>query len=78
MNNNPYQYTKQELIEAALNPIIIHLIQNKPFNNEANDIYTISWINYAKISGLYEKIKNKYPLPFQRIENIKKSVNLSK
>lgn len=67
--NTPYKYTKEEILEAALNPVILHLYNNKPFNNKANDRITLTWINYAKLTGFYNVIKEKYPLPFQRIEN---------
>lgn len=54
---SPYKYSKKELLDAALNPIIIHLYNNKPFKNLANDRITISWVKYAKLTGFYEKLK---------------------
>jgi len=58
-------------LEAALNPIIIHLYSVKPFKNLANRRNTLMWINYAKMTGLYEQIKKKYPKPFKKYENKK-------
>ena len=63
---SPFKYTKEELLETALNPVIIHLTANKPVNGMANERYTPMWINYAKITGLYEEIKKKYPKPFKQ------------
>ena len=69
--NSPFKYSKEELLEAALNPIIIHLYSVKPFKNLANRRNTLMWINYAKMTGLYEQIKKKYPKPFKKYENKK-------
>jgi hypothetical protein len=30
---------------------------------------TEQWINYAKLSGFYKEIKEKYPKPFKLYEN---------
>jgi len=64
--NSPFKYSKEELMEAALNPVIIHLYYAKPFNNLANRKNTLMWINYANITGLYSEIKNKYSKVFMR------------
>ena len=69
---SPYKYSKEELLEAALNPIIIHLYNNKPFKNQANDRITLSWVQYAKLTGFYKKLKEKFPLPFERVEKLNK------
>ena len=61
---SPFKYTKNELIDAALNPVIIHLYKAKPFKNLANKKFKNMWINYAKMTNLFEKIKEKYPKPF--------------
>lgn len=56
-----FRYSKEELIEASKNPIIIHLYANKPFYNLANSENTLAWINYSKLAGVYNKLKEKYP-----------------
>ena len=71
--NTPFKYSKEELLEAALNPLIIHLYSAKPYYNMANKRNTLMWINYAKLTGLYDKIKKKYPKPFIRYEKIIKN-----
>ena len=65
-----FRYSKEEMIEASKNPVIVHLYGiKKPFQNKANSENTLSWINYAKMAGVYNKVKEKYP-------NILKRFNL--
>ena len=45
------------------------MYSNKPFYNLANSENTLAWINYAKMAGIYNKVKKKYP-------NILKRFNL--
>ena len=63
---SPFKYSKEELVNAAMNPIIIHLYKNKPYYNAANKEFTNIWINYAKMTDLFEKIKKNYPKPFKK------------
>ena len=49
-----------------MDPVIIHLTANKVDKGNANQKYTLMWINYAKKTGLYEQIKEKYPIPFKK------------
>ena len=63
---SPFKYSKEELVNAAMNPVIIHLYKNKPFYNAANKEFTNIWINYAKMTNLFEDIKKKYPNPFKK------------
>lgn len=63
-NLSLFKYSREELINAALNPIILHLYHSKPYNDYANEEYKNMWINYCKMTGLLEKIKKKYPKPF--------------
>ena len=63
---SPFKHSKEELVNAALNPVIIHLYKTKPFKNNANEEFQKMWINYANMTGLLEKIKEKYPLPFRK------------
>ena len=64
--NSPFRYSKEELLEASKNPVIIHLYDNKPFGNNANSNNTLAWINYAKMAGVYNEVKEKYPNVFKR------------
>jgi lipopolysaccharide biosynthesis glycosyltransferase len=61
---SPYKYSKQELKEAGLNPVISHLYLTKPYRNEANFKIQERWRKYANMTGLIEKIKAKYPAGF--------------
>ena len=63
----PFKYSKKEIIKAALNPVINHLIWNKPYKNKANNRFTKIWINYAKMIGLDKILKKTYPLPFKKV-----------
>ncbi len=49
-----------------MDPVIVHFYKNKPFLNDANEVFTEKWINYAKMTNLFENIKQKYPKPFQK------------
>ena len=40
--NSPFRYSKEELLEASKNPVIIHLYFNKPFRNLANSKNTLA------------------------------------
>ena len=67
MNNqrfSPYKYSVEEIIEAATDPVINHLYQDKITYGIGCTSLTIQWINYAKMTGLFEIIKKKYPKPF--------------
>ena len=61
----PFKHTKEELINASLNTVIAHLYTTKPFQHGANKIYTKLWIKYAKMTNLFEEIKQKYPKAFE-------------
>lgn len=63
---SPFRYSEEEMINASLNPVIIHLNKGKPFKNMANKEFKNLWINYAKITNSFEKIKVKYPKPFKK------------
>lgn len=62
---SPFRYSKKELVNAALNPVILHLYKSKPFKNHSNEEFKKMWINYAKMTNLFDKIKEKYPFPFK-------------
>jgi lipopolysaccharide biosynthesis glycosyltransferase len=62
--NTIFRYSKEELVNAALNPVIVHLYSNKPFLNLANEKFTKMWIEYSKLANVYSEIKIKYPTIF--------------
>ena len=67
MNNqrfSPYKYSIEEIIEAATDPVINHFYHNKIHNTIRCNSLTMKWIQYSKLTGLYEDIKRKYPKPF--------------
>ena len=68
---SPYKYTKEEILDAAYNPVINHFYHKKIQLGQMNcSSSTMQWIEYAKLTGLYKLIKSKYPIPF-RCEKIK-------
>ena len=71
--SSPYKYSIDEILDAAVDPVINHFYHNKIYNNEKCNRFTFQWIKYAKITGLYNKIKKKYPKPFKKCENILKN-----
>ena len=66
---SPFKYTMDEIYEAALNPVIIHLYQDKVHNGEANKEYTIKWLKYVNLTGFYKEIRERYPKPFEKYES---------
>ena len=62
----PYKYTIEDILEAAFDPLINHFYNYKIYDGsmDCNNI-TIQWIKYAKLTGFYEEIKQKYPIPFE-------------
>ena len=63
--NSPFKYTLNEIFDAAIDPVITHLIIYKPQSNSANKIIMDKYRKYAKITGAYDELKNKYPKPFK-------------
>ena len=63
--NSPFKYTINEIIEAEENQVINHLFFTKPYMNLANKKNGKIWINYAKLSKAYDKLKVKYPQTFK-------------
>ena len=59
--NTPFRYNVDELMNAALHPVIYHLYFNKPYSNSANKEITKMWLNYSKLANVYDTIKLKYP-----------------
>ena len=67
-NKTIFRYEMKELIEAAFNPVIVHLYFNKPYMNGANKKYTNMWIEYSKLAKVYKQIKKKYEIVFQNLD----------
>ena len=67
---SPFKYSIEEIIDAAKDPVINHFYHNKIQKGNICNIFTIQWIKYAKLTGLYKAIKNKYPKPFKKCKNI--------
>ena len=63
-----FKYSKDEIYEAALDPVIVHLYQDKIQAGDVNKDFTIQWIKYANMTGFYKEIKERYPIPFQKYE----------
>lgn len=65
---SPYKYLIEEILEAALDPVINHLYQDKIIFSKNCDSLIFQWIKYVKLTGFYEIIKKKYPIPFNYCE----------
>jgi len=63
-----FKYSKDKIYEAALDPVIYHLYQDKIQAGDVNKDFTIQWIKYANMTGYYKEIKERYPIPFQKYE----------
>ena len=63
--NSPFKYTINEIIDAEENQVINHLFFTKPYMNLANKKNGKIWVNYAKLSKAYDKLKIKYPQTFK-------------
>jgi lipopolysaccharide biosynthesis glycosyltransferase len=61
---SPYRYSVEEILEAAIDPVINHIYQEKIYKGIGCNKLTMQWIKYAMTSGFYEEIKKKYPIPF--------------
>ena len=70
-SNSQFKYSIDEILEAALDPVINHIYQEKITNGIGSSQLTIQWINYAKLTGFYEKIKKLYPKPFKYEKNLR-------
>lgn len=63
-NYSLYKYTKEEILNAINNPVIYHFYMDKlQYRNDCDKI-VLQWLNYAKLAGVYEELKLKYPGPF--------------
>ena len=67
---SPYNYSLEEIFEAASDPVISHSYRLIIKGNVQCNKATFQWIKYAKLSGFYKEIKQEYPLPFN-CENYK-------
>ena len=68
--NTIFRYNEEELMNAALNPVIVHLYFNKPYYNRANRKFTKMWLDYSKLANVFEKIKIKFPNLFNSSQNL--------
>ena len=64
---SPFKYTKDEIYEAVLDPVIIHLYQDKIHYGKINKEYILKWHKYVNLTGFYEEIKKRYSIPFQNM-----------
>lgn len=63
---NSLRYSKEEIFEAAQDPVIYHYYGlTKIYTISSCNKYTLQFIKYAKLTGLLDIIKNKFPKPFE-------------
>ena len=63
-NDSLFKYSKDEILEAVNDPVVIHLYQEKVERGMCNEQYTNQWVKYANMTGYYLELKKKYPKPF--------------
>lgn len=68
---NPYGYNIDEIYEAMDNPVIYHFYTHKMHKMKECDKMVILWINYAKLAGVYEILKVRFPFQFKCENKIK-------
>ena len=66
--SNPFKYSRQEILEAALDPVIVHYYGQKIYIENICNKYTYQFIGYSKLTGIYDEIRIKYPKPFEICE----------
>ena len=60
-----FKYSVDEILEASLDPVISHIYYEKITKGIGCNKLTLQWINYVKLTGFYDKIKQQYPTPFR-------------
>ena len=67
---NPFKYSIDEILDAALDPVIIHFYEHKvTFGKGCNKI-GYQYIRYSLLTGYYNDIKCIYPDFFKSCESI--------
>ena len=64
MNCSYYYNKKEEIIKEAKNIVIWHYTKSKIHKGEGAPFLTKQWKKYAKMTGFYEEITQKYPEAF--------------
>ena len=65
---NKFKYSIDEILDAALYPVIVHFYEHKITTGFACNKIAYQFIRYSKLTGYYKNIKNKYPKLFLRCE----------
>ena len=63
--NSPYRYSNNEILDALKDPVIYHFYINKIQNKTDCDKLVLQWLNYANLTGVYQKLKLIYSTPFK-------------
>ena len=68
--DNSLRYSLKEIKEEASDPVIFHYYGiNKIYTISTCNKFTFQFIKYAKLSGFYEAIREKYSEPFQNCDH---------
>ena len=62
---SPYKYTFDEIYDAITDPVIFHFYSGKIEKQSKCNKFVIQWLQYAKLAGIYQKLKMKFPKPFK-------------
>ena len=69
-SGNSVRYSLEEVMEAALDPVIFHYYGlTKIYTISSCNKYIYQFIKYSKLTGFFEIIKKKYPKPFQNCDH---------
>ena len=69
-SGNSVRYSLEEVMEAALDPVIFHYYGlTKIYTISSCNKYIYQFIKYSKLTGFLEIIKKKYPKPFQNCDH---------
>ena len=61
---SPHKYTFDEIVEAMTDPVVHHFYLGKMQYESKCNKQVLKWIFYANMTGKYQILKNKYPIPF--------------
>ena len=62
---SPYKYRVDELLDAMIDPVIYHFYMDKIQYKSKCNKFVLQWLQYAKITGMYNNLKKIYPKPFK-------------
>ena len=62
--NSLFKYTLDEIIDSEADQVISHLYGRKPMHNIVDKKFNEKYKEYARMTGLYDELKQNYPKVF--------------